>query len=141
MDDIIRGGKDPGYFGRGVIGDEQYKKEQEAVAEGSSVFGPGVLGLQAEPVNKAGPGVTGQAGQDADTPPAGKPVPSLSIKELEAALEENPALVDTLLNAELARPDGARKGALDALELAEIDRPDGGREDVLAQLAAARSGA
>jgi len=132
----MRGGKDPGYFGRGVIGDEQYKKEQEAVAEGSSVFGPGVLGLQAEAVNKAGPGVTGQAGQVAE-PPKGPEVPRLSIKELEAALEENPALVDTFLEAELARPDGVRKGALEVIEIAESFRDGGAREEVLAKIAAA----
>jgi hypothetical protein len=138
VDDIIRGGRDPGYFGKGVIGEEQYKKEQEAVAEGASVFGPGVLGLHADPVNKPGPGVTGTS--DAE-PAAGPPeVVSLSIKELEDALEANAALVDKFLNAELARPGGVRKGALDALEVAESLRPEGAREDVLAQIAAARAG-
>jgi hypothetical protein len=137
-DDIMRGGKDAGYWGRGVIGEEQYKKEQEAVAEGSSVFGPGVLGLRADAVNKAGPGVTDQAPEATEsTADAAKSTeaPSLSIKELEAALEENPALVDTLLTAELARPGGPRKGALEALEVAEsLGR---NREDVLTQIAAA----
>jgi hypothetical protein len=136
VDDIMRGGKDAGYWGKGVIGEEQYKKEQEAVAEGASVFGPGVLGLHADPVNKAGPGVTGQAGQDAE-PPKAPEVPRLSIKELEAALEENPALVDTFLEAELARPDGVRKGALEAIEIAESLRPEGSREEVLSKIAAA----
>ena len=136
MDDITRGGRDPGYFGKGVIGEEQYKKEQEMVAEGASVFGPGVLGLKAEAVNKPGPGVTGQQ-VDAGTEPKPVELPRLSVKELEAALEENPALVDTFLEAEFARPDGVRKGALEAIEIAESLRPEGSREEVLSKIAAA----
>lgn len=134
MDDFIRGGKDPGYFGRGVIGDEQYEKEKTQTDEGSAVFGPGVLGLKADAVNKPGPGVTGQAGQDLPPPVE---LPRLSIKELETALEENPALVDTLLDAEFTRPDGTRKGALQALEIAETLRPDGARQEILSKIAAA----
>jgi hypothetical protein len=120
----------PGYFGRGVIGDEAYEAEQAVVERQADVFGPGVVGLPADPVNKPGPGVAAQAAGTTD-------VPSLSVTKLEEALEENPALVDSFLPIELARPGGPRKGALQALEIAEQLRPDGAREDVLTQIAAA----
>lgn len=127
----------PGLFGRGVIGAEIYEEEQKAVENLTNVFGPGVtgVGLLNQPVNKPGPGVTGQR----EEPPAAgaAETPSLSIAKLEEALEGNPALVDTFLPVELARPGGPRKGALEALEIAENLRPDGGREDVLNQIAAA----
>jgi hypothetical protein len=134
------GGKDPGYYGPGVIGPERYKEEQALIEKGANIFGPGVtgLGLPNQAVNVAGPGVTGQT--DVAPTAAVPEVVSLSIKELEEALEANVALVDKFLTAELARPGGVRKGALDALEVAESLRPDGAREDVLAQIAAARAG-
>jgi len=136
VDESTRGGRDPGYFGHGVIGKEQYEKEKLQTDEGSAVFGPGVLGLAADAVNKPGPGVAGQEVKPEDVPPT-PDQPRLSIKELEEALEENPALVDKLLDAEFARPEGVRKGALQAIEIAESLRPDGPREDVLQKIAAA----
>jgi hypothetical protein len=135
--DETRGGRDPGYFGPGVIGAEQYEREKKEVENLSTVFGPGVTGIGTPnpPVNKPGPGVTGQC---EEAPAAGAPeTPSLSIAKLEEALEDNPALVDSFLPLELARPGGPRKGALQALEIAEQLRPDGAREDVLTQIAAA----
>ncbi len=66
---------------------------------------------------------------------AGEPVATLSITELEKALQENPELIDKLLAAELDRPEGApRKGALRVILAAEQARDDGGREAVVAEL-------
>lgn len=127
----------PGMFGPGVIGTDVYEEERKAVENLSNVFGPGVtgIGLVNQAVNLAGKGVTGQRDEPASSAPA--ETPSLSIAKLEEALEGNPALVDTFLPIELARPGGPRKGALEALEIAENMRPEGAREDVLAQIAAA----
>ena len=120
----------PGHFGPGVIGEEAHAVEQEAVKAGSDIFGPGVtgVGLPNERVNLPGPGVTEQG---ETPPPVVKEEPSLSIPKLTAALKENPALVDKLLDAELVRPGGPRKGALEALFDAEQNHEGGAREAVL----------
>ena len=125
----------PGYFGPGVIGPEVYAAEQAVVSAGGDIFGPGVTGLD-KAVNKPGPGVTEQ-GPTEQAPVQGPAEPSLSIPKLTAALKENPALVDKLLEAELARPAGPRKGALEALFGAEQHHEGGPRDAVLDRIVAA----
>lgn len=113
----------PGHFGHGVIGKAAAEAEAALIEEGANIFGPGVLGSGRTPGNPP-----------AEPAPA---TPSLSVTDLEAALEQNPALVESFLLAELDRPGGPRKGALAALKTAEEGRPEGPREDVLAMILAA----
>lgn len=117
-----------GHFGHGVIGHEQAAAEAEVIEQGANVFGPGVLnsGKTPEPAPASEP----------ESKPA---APSLSVTDLEAALEENPELVETFLLAEIDRAGGPRKGALAALKSAEENRPEGPREDVLAMILAAQA--
>lgn len=59
---------------------------------------------------------------------------SLSVKEVQAELESNPASLDRLIAAELNRPAGARKTALRALIAAENARDGGPRADFIERL-------
>lgn len=151
----------PGAFGPGVIGHENWEAEQAIAQELGQIFGPGVVdqnreaelletpaarehmrqkleppgdptrGLPAEPVNTMGPGVMGYGSPTSPMPP------SFSLQELEKTLEKSPLVVDRFLPAELNRPNGARRVALEAIRAAELRRPGGPREDVLAQVSAA----
>lgn len=139
MGDPTRGGRDPGYFGPGVIGSEQHEKEKEEVANLSTTFGPGVtgLGLPNQAVNAPGRGVTGQR----DEPPAvgSAETPSLSITKLEEALEENPFILDGMIAAEFERAEGPRKAALRLLLKVEAAKAEP-RAEVVDRLTAAVKG-
>lgn len=131
------GGRDPGYFGPGVIGKEKFEEEKAVVDKGGDVFGPGVtgVGLPNQAVNTVGRGVTDQS-KGPETPPPPKDPPSLSIAEIEEALDKNSALLDELLAAEEKRPGGARKGALAEFESTEAAREGGPRQEILDRIAA-----
>lgn len=65
-------------------------------------------------------------------------VKDATIEEVEAALEENPALVDQFMHAEIVREDGVRPAVLDAMEEAELGR-DEPRDEVLESLDSLRA--
>jgi hypothetical protein len=101
-----------------VVGKDQYEKEQQMIARGEAVFGPLVLeaeqkALRSEKKNELGPVVT----------EAATPTISLAAGDVIALLKQSPDDVDAILEAELARPDGPRKAALEAL----YDAEDGGK--------------
>ena len=96
------------------------------VEKQADVYGPGVTGLHSDAYNKPGPGVTGDAIPETL-------LPSLSIREIGEALEKNPALLDKFFLAELERPGGPRKGALDLFYTAESAKPEP-RADVLERI-------
>lgn len=118
MPDTDKYGPSAGQFGPGVIGDDQAKAEAEHVGSMAQVFGPGVLdhptGPQASDpskgINEPGPGVTGQVPLDI----------ALKVEEVKELVKSNPAYAERLFKAEMARPDGPRKTALEALQDAAL---------------------
>lgn len=59
-----------------------------------------------------------------------------SIKQIDEALKENPALYEELYALELERPDGGRKGALRIFLAAEMALEGGPRDERMADLEA-----
>lgn len=57
-----------------------------------------------------------------------------SIKQIEDALQENPALYEELYALELERPDGPRKGALRIFLAAEMNLESGPRDERLSEI-------
>jgi hypothetical protein len=82
-----------GTFGARIIGEEAFKKEQAIVKAHAHVYGPRVTGFVPEPEKVA------EAVLD---------IPSLSTAKASELLDSNPHLAQRVLEAELARPDGAR---------------------------------
>ena len=62
---------------------------------------------------------------------------STSIKQIDQALQDNPAVYEEMYSLELQRAEGPRKGALRLFMAAEVAREGGPREDRLAELDAA----
>jgi hypothetical protein len=91
-----------GRFGWKVIGQDQYDEER-GVKE-SEQFGPQVTD-------------------------AGRGDPQLSVKDVGAALAEDPGLLDRLLELEKVRPGGPRRGVLRHLHRSETEWQK--REEVL----------
>lgn len=65
-------------------------------------------------------------------------VKDATIEEVHAALEENPALVDQFMHAEIVREDGVRAEVLDAMEEAELGKEEP-RDEVLESLESLRA--
>jgi len=116
-------------FGPLVIGEKQWKKEQDEEAKGTSAFGPAVLG---EPGDDK-PGITNEPGPDnplVEETQAPKPAPkekeSFSVRAVREALADDPvhATIDRMTRAEMFRPEGPRKSALTEILRAEKRRPD-----------------
>ncbi len=61
-------------------------------------------------------------------------VTATSIKQVDEALKENPALYEELYALEVARPDGPRKGALRIFLAAEMNLEGGPRDERLEQI-------
>lgn len=113
----------PGHFGPAVIGEDQFKKEQEIVKSRSDKFGLAVRTNEG-PVNI-----------HADSPVAGVDV---SLETLEQRLIANCALVDTFYQAEIARSEGVRMKALVLLDEAALHMQ---RDDLHDKLTALMEGA
>jgi hypothetical protein len=112
-----------GIFGPGVIGQVQFDAEQKIVKAEAVVYGPAVTGIDMKAelaaAHSALDNAYGAAGADNQ----------MSAKEVAAALTRNPALVDELLESELARND-VRKTVLRALLEAELQREGGPRAEI-----------
>lgn len=105
---------------------------------GHPILGPAYLGQkeyerQVKESKQTGGGVLGPAFTDdpnlnrsAATPrfKVAGDVSSLSVKDLKAAIELDAGLVSDLFAAELERPDGARRSALQALAYAERSKAE-----------------
>jgi len=74
--------------------------------------------------------------ENVDLEPATAPVvvAATSIKQLDQALKDNPALYEELYKLEVARPDGPRKGALRIFLAAEMNLDGGPRDERLEQI-------
>ncbi len=135
-----------GVFGPRVLGEEAHRREQAIVEKAAHIYGPRVTGevvpllekSAATPVDKtSGPhsdqkGGADQSGEGSAAAGADK---YLSVKELEQALEANPALVDPFLEQEEQR-ELPRSTALVKLEKAEMARPGGPRRSILDRIKA-----
>lgn len=117
----------PGHFGPAVIGQEQFEAEQKILQKGAHIFGPLVTGD-----GTFGPAV--EAPKQATMPEGVKAAAPASIADVEELLAKNPATFDILFEAELAREDGPRKGALRAFKRAEEEQGPSARADVIAKI-------
>lgn len=136
----------PNTFGPDVIGAEQFAKAVESEKSGSEIFGKRVTGV-ATPTptadqaaksqsqfgmlvaNSVQPsGLTGKGGKA----PGDKG--SLSVKELENVLNENPTFFDSLYEAEHARADGPRKEAVVILRNFEVGIKGAGRRHIIDEM-------
>lgn len=112
-------GKPHRRFGSRIIGEQAAEEEKKFVDEKRVKFGPKVLGTQSEkgttplpgsqPVERTGREVVAKDGEVV------KQGMMLSITTMKTVLQKNPALVGELLETELERPEGPRKGALLAM--------------------------
>jgi len=142
-----------GVFGRAVLGDEEYERQQKVRERGQEVFGPAVTGLNPDgtpydpraPKGAAGaaPAPTAALSPAPPAPgarglsplPAGvKAAPASSIAEVKKVLGENPAAFDVLFAAECERAEGPRKGALRVFRAAEEEQGPSARATVLATI-------
>ena len=103
-------------YGPRVIGEKEFKRQQEIAMTSSNIYGPRVTGEQLKEADEA-------AGADG----------YLSVAELKKALAENPALVDVFVAKEEERA-APRKTAIEAMQAAEMERDGGPRTAVLDRL-------
>lgn len=116
-------------YGAKVVGAEEAAR-QARVREitSSQTYGALVLGAeqmaelktleQPAPRTDAPSTTPPQPGTDAggsliEPPPEEKPTPSYTLAQLSAILAEQPHMLDPLIDAEIARPEGPRKGAVE----------------------------
>lgn len=112
-------------YGPGVVGKEAFDKSVVEWKSGSSKYGPGL-----RQGTEYGPGVAPPTEEPAEAPTDAE-VAALSVRELSELLKADSGLTEQLLEAELARPEGARKSALREIAKAERQResPDKGLLD------------
>lgn len=124
----------PGHFGPGIIGEEEFEREKAYKETGQDTFGPLVTGKWPK-----------------DHPQAPKPEPgsafeletatklaqvAISLTKLDEILSDNPFVLDGLIDAEFARAEGPRKGALRKfVEVEEAKTSPEPRPEVLDRLA------
>lgn len=129
-------------YGRRVVDPDEYEESgAETVTESHRLPDPDDSGSEAESdrVREQDPTEIAdiEPREAADTEdvqgehPAAGADRYLSVREMGAALDANPALVDVFLDPELDREAGPRKTALTAMERAEHDRAGGARQEVL----------
>lgn len=149
-------------YGPRKLGEEEFERQQARKAlssRGGTVYGPRKAGAPPETedaTEPAGSGgedqepptpevVTDSTDTEGDEPTDGEENPFLptgdgdasgytTIEELEAALEQDPTLLDLAIEAEFDRDGGPRKGAARALLDFELEREDGPREEVVTRL-------
>jgi len=119
----------PSPYGPGVVGEETFEREQiiDAATRGQ-MYGPGVIGEEEfeKKMAEREAELAGAAPAEPEETPGGAAPANLS--DFEAALAGEQENVAPLLEAELSREDGPRKGALRMLREAESEagepRPD-----------------
>lgn len=118
-------------FGPSIIGEEAFKAQQEAQKKAAHIYGPRVT------ENDYGVSVTGEAAEESDeTPDAPPEITELTVAEVRSALAGNGAMVEPLLEAELAR-DNPRKSALKSILETEMGREPEPRGAIVNQIEAA----
>jgi len=123
-------------FGIRKIGAAAFKAAQLR-EESTQKFGPRKFGARKAAVMKAAidaADAEATGGQTPDTAPPVAAVTATSIKQIDEALRENPALYEELYALELERTEGARKGALRIFLAAEMNLEGGPRDERMAQI-------
>lgn len=116
-----------GEMSRNSLGNRLLNKEQQEERDTRKTMGPRTT---------LGPRLSGNVGKPPRRRTAKEPDRALAIAELDAALTQNPTLLDPLISAEMQRIPRARKGALVILLAHESKKPEP-RPDVVACLQAA----
>jgi len=110
-------------FGPGVIGEEKFKEQQQIAAKAAHIYGPRVTGDFGPKVEQPEPEVVEEE-QDEAPDYAVSNFGDMTVADVRSALAGNVAMVDPLLDAELAR-EKPRKSALKSILEAENTRePD-----------------
>lgn len=108
-------------FGPSIIGEEKFKEEQQRQKKAAHIYGPRVTGdfgpSVAEPEPE--PEVASDDDEQPDYRVGG--FEDMTVADVRSALAGNAAMVDPLLDAELAR-DKPRKSALKSILEAEEGR-------------------
>lgn len=127
------------HFGAKVAGRDAYDKAVRDNKGGGNVFGKRVRGsiTEAGPVGEKkrnsehGPLVVNRAtAQDTK----GKATDGISVDQIKSILTENPTFFDSLYEAELARPEGARPDALEVFLQFEIGIKGAGRQEIIEEI-------
>lgn len=134
-----------GIYGRRVIGDEAYERERVIVQKQAMIYGPRVTGLidepkpqqPVDPVKAESAETAPTSGKADETANAAGADNYLSVRELDAAVKANPALVDDFLALELKREPFPRATALKSLLAAETSEAGQKRPEVVAKIEAA----
>jgi hypothetical protein len=135
-----------GKYGPRVIGDEAFESEKAVVTKAADIYGPRVVDdhvepkvaartIQPPPDGTLSGGGDGNTGLKAEGNAAAGADDYLSVRELDDALDANPALVDVFLEQEEQRED-PRITAVKRIEKAELVRPGGARDHVLVRIKA-----
>lgn len=127
------------HFGAKVTGRDAYDRAVRENKGGGNVFGKRVRGsiTEAGPVGEKKRAtehgalvVDGATAQDTK----GKPSDGLAIDQIKNILTENPTFFDSLYEAELARPEGARPDALEVFLQFEIGIKGAGRREIIDEI-------
>jgi hypothetical protein len=139
-------------FGPRKIGKAAFELQEKKHKVLKSKFGPRKYGKKkaakmAAELEELERAVVGESsGIPEATPPEAPPAPveparvvgeeltAASIKQIDEAMKENPALYEELYALELERPDGGRKGAFRIFLAAEMSLEGGPRDERMAEL-------
>jgi hypothetical protein len=108
-------------FGPSVIGDKKFKEQQEQVEKAAHIYGPRVTGIDPDAEPEVVEEVEEQDGEQDEQDFAKSDFDNLTVADVRSALAGNAAMVDPLLDAELAR-EKPRKSALKSILEAENGR-------------------
>ena len=127
-------------FGPAIIGEEEFKRQQEEREKAAHIFGPAVTGKHPykDPPKEAEEAEEKEAEPTSEQDPPKEAVPTLdglTVAQVRSALAGNDAMVDPLLEVELAK-DAPRKSALKSILEAEMSREPNPRPEVVAQIEA-----
>jgi hypothetical protein len=127
------------HFGARVVGKDNYDKAVRENKGGGNVFGKRVR----DSISEAGP--VGEKKRNTEHGPLvvnmataqdtkGKVTDGVSVEQIKSILAENPTFFDSLYEAELARPEGARPDALEVFLQVEIGIKGAGREEIITEI-------
>lgn len=119
-----------------VTDTEQAEPTQAGVQDGTDTGADaGDHGAEGSESDGAEGGEDNEAGDGGEGSEEASDVVTMSIAEIDEALNENPAAFDSIFEAELNRPEGApRKGALRLLLKVEQAREGGARPEIVKEI-------
>jgi len=124
-------------FGPRKVGQAQFEKSKVA-AKLTNKFGPRKFGKRKAAAMDAELAVAESVvEEEKQVEPArvvGADTTAASIKQIDTALQENPALYEELYQLELERPDGGRKGAFRIFLREEMSLEGGPRDERMADI-------